>query len=115
MKRTISIPIRTVTGQNARETRFARARRVKKERGTATMVVQAAAYAIPLPVVVTMTRLSPNRCDDDNLQGAMKAIRDGIADAYRIDDGTRLIEWRYAQRRCKRGDFGVVIDIEAAR
>lgn len=108
----IIVPVRTVAGLNAREHHLARSRRVKKERTTACIVVKSATRQFPLPVVVTMTRLSAGKLDDDNIPGACKAIRDGIADAYGIDDAGPEIQWRYAQQRCSRGAFGVLVRIE---
>jgi hypothetical protein len=51
--------------------------------------------------------------DDDNLQGALKSVRDGVADAYGIPDNDSRITWRYSQERCGRGVFGVRVTIEA--
>jgi len=107
---TVLLPLKTVGGLNAREHWRTRSARVKRERQTAALLVQ----PHPLPCVVTMTRLSVGVLDDDNLQGACKAIRDGIADRLGIDDRDPRVSWRYAQRRCKRGEFGVEIQIEAA-
>jgi hypothetical protein len=53
-------------------------------------------------------------CDDDNLQGACKAIRDEIARLFGVDDGPRgPITWAYAQEKCKRGTYGVRVEILA--
>lgn len=103
----IVLPLKTVGGLNAREHWRKRATRVKRERDTARLL----APSHPLPCVVTMTRLSPGTLDDDNLQGACKAVRDGIADKLGIDDRDPRVEWRYAQERCKRGEYGVRITI----
>ena len=108
----VLIPVKTVPGLNAREAWRVRATRVKKERGTAKLAIGPKARTAPLPLIVTMTRVSAGELDSDNLQGALKGIRDGIADAYGVDDRTPLIEWRYAQRKCKRGVFGVIVEVE---
>jgi hypothetical protein len=50
--------------------------------------------------------------DDDNAQGALKNVRDGIADALGVDDRTPLVEWRYDQTRGKPREYGVRILIE---
>ena len=53
-----------------------------------------------LPVAVKMIRVSPRLLDDDNLLGAFKSMRDGVADAFRVDDSPRgLITWKYGQRK----------------
>ncbi len=67
---------------------------------------------------VAFTRLSTATCDDDNLPSAFKAVRDGIAEAFGIDDGSDRYVWSYAQRRIKRGEvpgFEVVLWTERAK
>lgn len=105
-----TIPIKTVAGLNAREHHFARSRRVKAERRAAAMLTPA---GISLPCVVTLTRLSAGELDSDNLMGAGKGIRDGIADKLGINDNDPLCQWRYAQERCARGEFGIRVEIES--
>lgn len=66
---------------------------------------------------VEFTRLSTATCDDDNLPSAFKAVRDGIAEALGIDDGSDRYAWSYGQRRIKRGEvpgFEVVLWAERA-
>ena len=54
------------------------------------------------PVTVTMTRVSPRLLDSDNISGAFKSIRDGIADALEMDDSPRSpITWKCDQRKGK--------------
>lgn len=98
------IPVKTVAGLNAREHWRARSGRVKKERTAAAMLTPS---GIGLPCVVKMLRLSSSKLDDDNLQGACKAIRDGIADKIGFPDNDPRIVWLYGQEKCKRGEFGV--------
>lgn len=67
---------------------------------------------------VEFTRLSTATCDDDNLPSAFKAVRDGIAEALGIDDGSDRYAWSYGQRRIKRGEtpgFEVVLWAERAK
>ncbi len=70
------------------------------------------AARLELPVRVTITRVAPRALDDDNNQGALKSVRDGIADALGVDDRTSLVEWVYRQRRGKPREYGVEIQIE---
>jgi hypothetical protein len=107
----LTLPIKTVAGLNAREHWRARTRRVKSERTAACLAVRLQLGSDPRPCVVTLTRLSAGTLDDDNLQGAAKAIRDGIADAIGVADNDPAIEWRYAQAKCKRGEFGMRVQI----
>ena len=60
-----------------------------------------------VPCIVKITRVGPRNLDDDNLAGACKSIRDGIADRLGINDGSEAIIWRYAQRK---GPYGVEIE-----
>lgn len=105
----ILVPIRTVTGLNAREHHHAKARRVKSER-------QYVAWALlgkpkpEVPCTVRLIRASPSHIptDDDNLVGALKAVRDAVADWLGIDDKlSDLVRYVYAQ---KRGPWAVEID-----
>jgi hypothetical protein len=67
---------------------------------------------------VEFTRLSTATCDDDNLPSAFKAVRDGIAEALGIDDGSDRYVWSYGQRRIKRGEvpgFEVVLWAERVK
>lgn len=67
----------------------------------------------PLPVRVTFTRFSSRIADSDNIHSALKATRDGIADAYEVTDAPNgPIEWVYKQELCPRGCHGVRVEIE---
>jgi hypothetical protein len=105
-----TLPLKTVGGLNAREHFMARSRRVKAER-------QAAAWVTPagygLPCVVRLTRLSSGTLDGDNLLGALKGVRDGIADKLGVKDNDPRIQWQYAQEKAPRSSPGVRIELEA--
>lgn len=64
----------------------------------------------PQGQTITLTRLAPRSLDTDNLQRALKAIRDGVADALGVDDGDARLRWRYAQEQAR--DYGVRISVE---
>ncbi len=61
------------------------------------------------PWYVRITRRSPSRLDTDNCARAMKAIRDCIAAALHVDDGSASVEWSYAQAKGK--PLGCMIEI----
>lgn len=66
------------------------------------------------PVTITLTRISPRRLDTDNLTGALKHVRDGVADALgHPDDSHPRLTWRYAQRRGAKGAYAVEVRVEA--
>lgn len=109
----IVVPIRTVTGLNAREHWAARARRVKKERRITAWALALSRAAVPqIPCTVLLTRVTPRgTADDDNLSGALKAVRDQIAQWIGVDDrDSSKVRYRYAQ---KRGPWGVEIEFSA--
>lgn len=110
----ITIPIRTPNPTNGSHKHWSATYRVRKaQRTTALLVVRSslAAARITPPCIVTMTRVAPGKgLDDDNVRPALKSIRDGIADALGVDDGSPLVEWRYAQRR---GPWAVEVRMEA--
>jgi hypothetical protein len=108
----VLIPVKTISVANVREHWRARARRTKEHRQAAKAML-AGARDVPLPVIVTMTRYAPSSgLDGDNLQGALKAVRDGIADAFGLDDRDMLLEWRYDQQRSKKGFYAVLVKVE---
>lgn len=99
---------------NAREHWRARASRVRREREAAHWTLMDAKRP-PLPVVVRLVRIAPRSLDDDNLQGVFKAIRDGVADAYGIDDKDRSrIRFEYDQERGAPRQYGVRIEVQPA-
>lgn len=105
---TTHLPLTTVSEANRRDHWRVKSKRVRLQRRTAAALVP----GCPLPCVVTLTRISPRMLDDDNLQSALKAVRDGVADRLGVDDRDPRVEWRYAQRKgAQKGvevEFGVV-------
>ena len=107
------LPIKTVSVLNVREHWSKRAKRAKQHRASAYyyLLIEVGTKRPELPVTVTITRVAPRELDGDNLQGALKACRDGIADYFGTDDRNAGIEWRYAQGRGAAREYGVKIDI----
>lgn len=59
--------------------------------------------------VVLLVRIAPRRLDSDNLVSAFKAVRDGIAKAWRVDDSEAgPVVWLYAQAK---GPYGVRVEV----
>ena len=58
--------------------------------------MQKRSYILPVEAV-SLCRFGPKKLDDDNLRGALKAIRDGVSDALGIDDGDSRVRWEYDQ------------------
>lgn len=110
--REIHLPVRTVSESNVRGHWAKRARRAKEQRKAARILVRAslAGGRWDGQVIIRLTRHGPRELDSDNLAGALKAVRDGVADALEIDDGSKRLRWEYAQAR---GEYGVLVEIEA--
>lgn len=64
-------------------------------------------------LVITLTRLSPQQLDSDNLAGSTKFVQDGVAEALGVDDRDPRLTWVYKQEKCK--EYGVRVDIEPRR
>jgi hypothetical protein len=105
------VPVKTVSESNRRDHWAVKAKRTKQQRRAAKLLCP----THPLPVVVVLTRIAPHELDDDNLRGALKAIRDGVADRFNTDDRDPRIEWRYAQAKGHPGEFAVRIDLQEAK
>lgn len=107
--------MRTGRGQNDREHWATKARRVRSERVSVAWAVRVgfgSAAAVGLPCVVTLTRVAPSSgLDGDNLQGSLKACRDGVADWLGVDDADARVTWRYNQRRGKTGEWAVEVHV----
>ena len=111
MKVSYTIPVRTPSASNLREHWRARHRRTKAQRRAAYYASLAA--GVPLAresATVRMTRVSPRRLDDDNVRGALKAVRDGIADALGVDDADERVRWEYDQSVSRKAH--VVVDVQ---
>jgi hypothetical protein len=106
----IDIPLRVVSEANAHEHWRARQKRAKQQRFIAyALVGRHFKYLPSFPVTVKFTRLAPRKLDSDNLAGACKAARDGVADVYGIDDGDERWGWEYGQEKAKQ--YGIRIEI----
>lgn len=120
------IHVKTVSEANSRDHWSKKAGRTRMARATAKFNTLAASQATDgyrchpswLPrrfatVVVTLARIAPGGVplDDDNLRGALKATRDGVADALGIDDRHPSVRWEYGQKRGRKGEYAVEITI----
>lgn len=101
----ITLPVRAVSTLNMREHWAARAKRAKAHR-RATLAVP----KMPVPCVVTLVRLGKRMLDDDNLLGALKHVRDGVADRLGVDDADPRVTWEYGQEIAK----GYAVRVEIA-
>jgi hypothetical protein len=92
-----------------------RARRVAAQRRPVALALAAVARRVGLPAVVTLRRVGPsNGLDDDNLRAALKAVRDGVADAFGVDDRSGgPLAWQYEQARGP--EWAVEIELRSTR
>src|SRR5678815_1117800 len=83
-------------------------------RGEVVMLLRAQLKAPPIrdAIVVTLTRISSGSLDDDGLRGALKTVRDGVADWLGVDDRDPIVEWRYEQLLCPRGFWATRVAVE---
>ena len=99
------IPVKTVSETNMREHWSQRHKRRKHQRtfarATTWEILRQRGVTVSLPVTITLTRVGGRQMDSDNLGSSAKGVRDGIADALGVDDGSSEITWVYAQRRGK--------------
>lgn len=109
----VVLPLHTVSEANGREHWAKKSRRVREHRSTACHTIRLARKP-PVPVVVTLTRIAPRALDDDNLRGALKATRDGVADAFGLDDRDPRIKWRYCQERGQVRAYAVRVVVQSA-
>lgn len=111
----VTLPLRTISEPNARGHWSTRAKRVKAHRTTALLALRARVRELTLPAVVVLTRQAPSSgLDDDNLRAALKAVRDGVADALGVDDRDPRVRWEYRQERAPRGRWAVCVRVMAA-
>ncbi|WP_332815966.1 hypothetical protein [Ramlibacter sp.] len=107
----VLVPIKTISELNARCHWAARARRAKVHRESTYWALISCGVGM-LPCSVTMTRLGAKDLDGDNLQGSLKATRDGVADWLKVADSDPRVTWIYAQRRpARRGTYAVEIEV----
>lgn len=103
------IPIRTYSILNLREHWARRHRRSAAQRRAVELFWPWRGRKWLFPVEVTLTRIGLRKLDSDNLQGALKAVRDQVAKQLGVDDGyADPVRWLYASER---GPWGVRIEV----
>lgn len=113
-----ALPIRLVSEANRASRQHWRVRQERAKGQKEAVGLFLGAYsqwlAGAVPCAVHITRLGPRDLDDDNLQGAAKAVRDALAAMMGVDDRAgQGVEWNaVAQRRGEQGAYGVEIRVE---
>lgn len=114
---TVRLPLKTESLNFLLKMHFrSRAKMTKMHRAYAKHALRAKAFpsSITLPVVVTMTRHSAGTLDDDNLHGALKAVRDGVSDWLHLDDADPRVTFVYEQARCEEKKYWVMVEVRSA-
>ena len=109
----VNLPLKTVSLLNMREHFRVTAKRKKTHRECVRFVMHSKT-APPMPVTVTLTRVSYGTLDEhDNLPSAFKHVVDELAVWLGVDDADKRVAWRYAQQKSKRGEYGVIVEVSA--
>lgn len=111
----VFVEVKTVSESNVREHHFSRSQRASSQKEITTYRLRSAYVTcpFPLPLTVTLTRRGARELDDDNLRGAMKAVRDAVARWLGVDDKhSDVVRYEYAQELAGRRPVGVTIRIE---
>lgn len=109
------LPIQTGSRLNVREHWATVAEKAKKHRQAAHLMMLGVLRHHPRgtdDAIVQLIRVGPRgreELDDDNLRGSLKAVRDGVADALKIDDGDERVRWLYAQLKGER--YAVIVRV----
>lgn len=98
------------TGKHAQQTRALEPKAQTKRKSSAGRKRSNRKHQPP-EIIVTMTAMIPRYFDDDNLGGALKPVRDEIADWIGIDDGDGRIRWECGQVETQ-GEPGVIVKVE---
>jgi hypothetical protein len=110
------LPLRTVSLTNQRGHWAKRARRSAHERALVAAVwTTTGGNPVLRPgetATVTLTRVAPRVLDDDNVRGAMKSVRDEIAECVGVDDRDPRVKWLYVQERGKPNEYAVRVTVE---
>lgn len=125
------LPIKTVSEFNSSEHWSSKSRRHRQQQFFVKLSYQRICTEMALPCVITLTRLSPRLLDSDNLGGALKYVRDEIAECilphtgglYKTRTGWRRMKghadsdprltWQYEQEQTK--SYGIRIRIECQK
>ncbi len=109
----VELPIKTVSENNIKGGHWGkRAGRTSSQRDVTRLALQAHFGKPPAPpLVVLLTRIAPRKLDGDNNQGALKAVRDGVADWLGIDDGADCVTWTYGQEQGAPKAYAVRVEV----
>lgn len=114
---TIIIPVKTISEANCSEHWTKKRKRYAEQKFITYINCNTQINSSILPCQITLTRIAPRTLDTDNLPVSMKWIRDQIADlivpglAPGRADNEPKITWKYDQKKGKKGEYLVRVDI----
>lgn len=107
----IFLPLRVSNPLNNRKHWRFVAGPAQKARNTVLDAVRRRLSDKSLPVTVIMTRIGPRRMDEGcGLNASLKPVRDGVAEAFEVDDADPGFTWLYRQELA--AFFGVRIQFQ---
>ncbi len=109
----VFVPMRVMNEANVRGHWSEKSTRAKQARDGTHIMLMIADDAIPpsLPATILLTRYGPKEMDDDGNVRALKAVRDGVADYFGVDDARgHGLTFEYAQVKVPHRWYGVRIE-----
>lgn len=113
----VTIPVRIVSAGNISEHWRDRRKREKIIAGYVKLYMRPVISEGDVPCTVRLTRVAPRPLDGDNLQFALKNVRDTLADllipglAKGQADGDPRIKWEYSQEKGKPKEYSLKIQV----
>lgn len=107
-------PLRVNSTLNKRQHYLAKWSVSKKHRQAAMLYTANALFGKNIhegaPLTIWITRYGKKELDFDNLAGALKSVRDGIADALGLksDKESPTLSWKYGQAK---GEYMIEVEI----
>src|SRR4051812_28918892 len=97
----VMLPLRTVSEANHSGKLREKMKRKREQRMVARGLLLAHKSKLRLPARVRLVRIAPGAGLDpgDNLPMSLKAVRDGVADMFDVDDRDPRYDWQYGQER----------------
>lgn len=102
------VPIKTVSELNKHEHWRAAYQRHEMQKHIIKLQYRSGGVKIYPPAHIVLTRMSPRKLDSDAIGGALKWVRDGLADCIipglqpgRADDESRGLTWQTEQETAK--------------
>ncbi len=112
----MEIPIRTVSEMNCSEHWQVKHKRHKRQKYYVQLALRSALNGVSPPCIITLTRMSPQKCDFDNMVCSLKYVLDAICDLLNPGlapgraDGDERITVSYAQEKSRIHAIRVTID-----